>query len=315
MTTTTASTDAPDDTDAEPGFASGGRRRVALLAALVLGLGLIAAPAIFQMFERAPLGGEMIDDFRPYMTDEQLTMFDGFMDDIDAADVETRRAFAPAADPEAVATLHERWPVIEDDMRGMLAVMTDNLGNFAAVDALPDFPLFPWFFVVPGVLVVAAAVAGLRSSARAPLVAVAVLGAGLIAAPAVFQMFERAPKGGEMLDELGPYMTEAKVDDIQGYFVTLGAAEGALRNRVLPGRADLPATSAFVDEWPRIASEMAPMVGVMADNLDNFAAVDALPPFPLFPWFFVIPGTMLAAAGAIALRGDPDRSTTTTEDP
>jgi hypothetical protein len=41
---------------------------------------------------------------------------------------------------------------------------------------------------------------------------------------------------------------------------------------------------------------------VMADNLDNFAAVDALPPFALFPWFFVIPGVLITGFGLWSLR-------------
>jgi len=43
--------------------------------------------------------------------------------------------------------------------------MSDNLGNYAAVDALPPFPLFPWFFVLPGVLVVGCAFASQRPRA------------------------------------------------------------------------------------------------------------------------------------------------------
>jgi hypothetical protein len=49
----------------------------------------------------------------------------------------------------------------------------------------------------------------------------------------------------------------------------------------------------------------------MADNLGNFAAVDALPPFALFPWFFVIPGVLIAGLGIVALRRSRDRSETT----
>ena len=76
---------------------------------------------------------------------------------------------------------------------------------------------------------------------------------------------------------------------------------------VLPAAA-LPATDTtaltrFSADWPRINREMAPFVGVMADNLENFAAVDALPPFALFPWFFVIPGLLAAGLGLLALRG------------
>ena len=49
-------------------------RRLLLVSAAVMGLGLVAAPvAIFQMFSRAPKGGDMIDDFRPYMTTRRST--------------------------------------------------------------------------------------------------------------------------------------------------------------------------------------------------------------------------------------------------
>ena len=55
------------------------RTRGAFVAALVIGLGLIAAPAVFQMFSRAPGGGEMLNDFAPYMTTEVIG---GFADDL-----------------------------------------------------------------------------------------------------------------------------------------------------------------------------------------------------------------------------------------
>lgn len=252
----------------------------------------------------------MIDEFRPYMTETKLDEFSDHLARIGSADGETAAMVAPDASPDALEELHASWPDIEDDMGGMLAVMYDNIGNFEAVDALPPFDLFPWFFVVPGVLVAGLAIRGLRSPGRGPAVAVVILGLGLVAAPVVFQMFGRAPQGGEMLDELGPYMTREEVGQIQGYFVTLGAAEGALRNQVLSdASAPLPATEVFVERWPRIANEMAPMVGVMADNLDNFAAVDALPPFPLFPWFFVVPGALIAGSGVLALRTIPEEET------
>jgi hypothetical protein len=50
---------------------------------------------------------------------------------------------------------------------------------------------------------------------------------------------------------------------------------------------------------------MAPMIGTMADNVGRFAAVDALPPFWLFPWFFVVPGLLVAG---LALAARPSRS-------
>lgn len=44
------------------------------------------------------------------------------------------------------------------------------------------------------------------------------------------------------------------------------------------------------------------MIATMSDNVDNFQAVDALPSFALFPWFFAIPGALVAGLAGVALR-------------
>ena len=90
---------------------------------------------------------------------------------------------------------------------------------------------------------------------------------------------------------------------MQGYFLTLGAAEGQLRTEVVPAtRNTLPAVEQFSRDWPRISNEMAPMIGTMADNVGNFAAVVALPRFWLFPWFFVVPGLLVSTLALAAGR-------------
>lgn len=304
------------------------RRRLFVLAA-VLGLGLVAAPAIFQMFSRAPKGGDMIEEFRPYMTAERVATFQSEIAQIDDA-VNQLQAELPALLEEragltadaasqqfpSVVRLQEAWPGIRADMRDdLLVTMEDMVPNFEAVDALPPFPLFPWFFVGPGALV--AIVAGIgawrerqgRSSRRAAI-GVAALGVAIVLAPAVFQMFSRAPKGADMINAFRPIMTTERVTTVQGYFLTIGAGEGEWRTEVRPllvasgdDLADrLPAVERFTAEWPAISNDFAPMIGAMSDNVDNYEAVDALPPFSLFPWFFVVPGLLIAALGAGAAR-------------
>jgi len=138
------------------------------------------------------------------------------------------------------------------------------------------------------------------------VIAIVVFGLGVVAAPAIFQMFDRAPKGADMIDDFRSLMTDQKLRTIQGYFVTLGAGEGNVRTAALPaievaapaGQNPAPAAERFpaVTRW----SEDWPTIGVMSDNAGNYAAVDALPPFWMFPWFFVIPGLMIAGAGVLA---------------
>lgn len=282
----------------------GRRRRRALVAILVIGVGLAVAPAAFQMFSRAPAGGSMIEDFRPYMSTAEIGEFRDHLTKIGAA------ADEHPTGSSATAAWEEQWPAIDADMGEMLTTMEDDIGEFRGVSALPPFVLFPWFFVIPGLLVAATALAALVAERRGTpwrglRRALIVLGVGIVAAPAIFQMFSRAPGGARMIDDFRSLMTTEKVTSVQQYFLVIGAAEGELRTTVLTepdADAALPATARFVADWPHISNDMAPMIGAMSDNVDNFAAIDALPPFWLFPWFFVMPGVLVAALATL-VRG------------
>lgn len=284
---------------------------------LVLGLALAAAPAAFQMFSRAPEGGRMITDFRPYMHEQKIDEFRGYLDEIDAANTEVSQHLDASPDltaRPALAALSQEWPTINSDMGDMLATMRANIGRFRGISALPPFVLFPWFFVLPGAIT--AGLAGWTLAARRQSKdtvgrhrALVAMGLGIVMAPLIFQMFSRAPGGADMIDEFRPLMTDERVATIQGYFLTLGAAEGELRTALLPtldatdpSGASLPAARTFSTHWPKISEDMAPMIGTMADNIDNFRAVDALPPFWAFPWFFVVPGLAIAALAASGAR-------------
>lgn len=303
-----------------------------LAVAMAIGVGLMAAPLLFQMFSRAPLGGEMIDDFRPYMTQEKVDTFQGHMEEIDAANeelatklpslLEKRAGIAPAELADrypSVTAFGREWPNIKADMGDDMLVMIERmLPNFGAVAALPPFPLFPWFFVLPGAFVAIVAGLALRRDrggrpARSYIRGVGALGIAIVLAPAIFQMFSRAPKGKEMIDEFRPLMTAERVSATQGYFLVIASGEGELRTQVrtlLAGsgmsegewESELPAVARFSSDWPKISNEFAPMIGAMSDNLDNYAAVDALPPFSLFPWFFVVPGLLIAGLAIAADR-------------
>ena len=312
-------------------------RSLPIIGALIVGIGMVIAPFVFQMFSRAPLGGDMIDDFEPYMTVEQVERFRGYLEEIDAANTESieslRVALVDSGAVEesqydtvlvSVVNLNDQWPSIDADMTDLIDRMEANLDNFEAVAALPPFPMFPWFFVIPGVMI--AVVAGIalygrrggRHRGRAALWVLVGLGIAVAAAPVAFQMFDRAPKGAEMIDDFRPMMTRERVQAVQGYFVTLGAAEGQLRANALPllveaggDPADFPAIAQWSADWPTILTDFNPMVATMSDNVDNYEAVDALPSFDLFPWFFVIPGVLVAGLALLALR----RGATTNSEP
>lgn len=300
-------------------------QRAAAITGLVIGLGLASAPAMFQMYDRAPQGGDMIDDFRPYMTQAKIDTFNGYMDtigkavgEVDALRTDMIARHAASADTfdttyASVHTLATQWSAIDADMGDLLTRMDRNLDNYRAVAALPSFDLFPFFFVIPGGMMAIAGFLALwrarTRTARGALWALLVLGIGMVAAPVAFQMFTRAPKGAEMIDDFRPMMTVDRVRNVQGYFVTLGGGESQLRASALPALekfggdpATYPAIAEFSTQWQTIVLDFNPMIATMRDNVDNFAAVDALPSFDLFPWFFLVPGLLVAGTAGVALR-------------
>ena len=307
-----------------------GPRRGFVIAILVIGLGVAAAPAIFQLFTRAPGGGRMIDSFQPIMTQAKVSAFRGYMAEIGRGEAQAAGPVTQVVAQKtgqsvsavnqrygSLATFEKQWPGIDSDMGSMLSTMQKDLPDYQAVKALPPFWMFPWFFVLPGLIIAAVAASVLRRSRRGrptrrSVIALGVLGVALVAAPAVFQMFTRAPRGAQMISDFKPLMTPTKVTTVQGYFLTIGAAEGQLRTQVLPllssgtsgssassaavapsTVASFPAVAQWSRDWPHISDEMAPMIGAMSDNVSNFQGIAALPPFWMFPWFFVLPGLLV----------------------
>jgi hypothetical protein len=304
-----------------------------LVALVVLGIALAAAPVAFQMFTRAPKGAEMLSDFKPFMTAERLDGYQHEIGQIDAAVHEvdgsvTQRIGAKAVTGNDFAQLQAQWPTIHADMTDLLNTVQANRGNYDAVAALPSFTLFPWFFVIPGLLIAGAAgVALARPNARrTATVVLTVLGIALIAAPAVFQMFTRAPKGGDMMSAFKTIETTQKVTTIQGYFSTMAIGQGAIRLEIEPAlqksgltAADIakqyPAITALDRDWVHVLNDMTPMIGAMSDNVDNYQAIKALPPFPLFPYFFVIPGVLVAGLAVAARRSNSSATSVTSAAP
>ncbi|MEY2515552.1 MAG: hypothetical protein QOJ89_2910 [bacterium] len=312
--------------------ARGADRRV-LLALALIGIALAAAPVIFGMFEKGPKGAEMMREFKPFMTDARLSGFQGHIRSIDAGVKESDTAAAAALEGRGraaharferrfpgFAQFREDWTPINADMTDLLDKIQANVGNYEAVKALPSFEIFPWFFVVPGLLVALLALAAVLvpGAWRQLRWAVAAVGIGLVLAPVAFGMFERAPKGGRMMTTFKTIETRHKVETMQGYFGTMAVGQGAIRLEIVPAlrrdglssrqlAARFPDITALDRRWVSILNDMTPMIGAMSDNVDNYQALLSLPPFPLFPWFFVAPGLLIA--GLALAAGRPGRRT------
>jgi hypothetical protein len=145
----------------------GPEHRWAVVVVAAIGVGLVVAPFAFGMFSKAPKGAVMIDEFAPYMTTARLNGYQRELSEINAGVRQTDTSVAAylnaaGADPRGFDAAHPgfasfdaQWPAIDSKMTGLMDQVQDNLGNYQAVAALPSFKLFPWFFVIPGVLIAA----------------------------------------------------------------------------------------------------------------------------------------------------------------
>ena len=153
--------------------------------------------------------------------------------------------------------------------------------------------------------------------ARGALVPFAVLlvGAGMIAFPFATSMFDRAPDGARMISAFRPYMQTARLAAYQADVGELnqGFTQAAAKGpALLAPHATAAAAAArfaagnpqlvqFEQQWPEIDSTLKGLLGTMQSNRANYQAVASLPRFTMLPWFFIVPGSILAALAAVAL--------------
>lgn len=289
----------------------------------VIGAALIVVPLVLGMFLRAAQGQQLLSSVGPYLTAGELTTLRADLATVAQArtDVLALRAdhTEPAGSYPYVDALVREYPAIDTDMTGMIDTMSAQTGNYRKLADLPPFGAFPWLFALAGAVLVPAGVFGSRraeSGRAAPFAVgcVAVVAAGLVAAPFALQLFDRTPAASPLIQNLGPLMTHERVRTVQGYFITLVAGEGELNSRyvkAIPPGAGRAGIDAFDARWQPMTERFAGLIGTMNDNIDNFRGVVALDnstkplgfhAFRWFGWFFLVPGVIVAAVAAVGLR-------------
>jgi hypothetical protein len=300
-------------------------------AVALLGLGLILIPVTTRMFERAPQGAKMITAFKPHMQAATLNAYEldvrqlgeGFRQ----AGARGPALLAPrlgaaqararfAADVPQASQFEQEWPQVERRLTKLLATIRANRSNYEAVAALPSFRSFPWFFVIPGailILLAGAALVAARAWRRLRWIVLAVA-ISLIAAPLAFGMWSRAPRGETLVRAFASVETRSLVTQIQNDFGTITTGEGSLGGELVPALeargldtaridAAMPAVAKLEGDWIGILQNLTPLIGVMSDNVANYQAVAALPAFGLFPWLFLIPGLLVACLVLLGASG------------
>lgn len=294
-------------------------------ALIVVGALLIVAPLVTVMFPRTIQGEAMIDAFRPYAAQVRI---DEYREDLRVlADARAnvlalREQGSQPGQFDRVDQFVRDYPGIDADITGMLAGIDANQENYRKLSSTTPFGTLPWLLALSGVVLIGAGILGLRSvrhGKRGAIwqVAAALVGIGLIAVPIAGGLFQAAPAAQPLLDGFAPILTQEKVRTVQGYFVTLVAADGELDSRYVGAvraahpDADLAGITALQARWQPMTSRFAGLVGVLNDNVGNFDSVVALndstrplgfTAFRGIGWGFLIPGVLVLAASAAGLR-------------
>jgi hypothetical protein len=165
----------------------------------------------------------------------------------------------------------------------------------------------------------AALLAGARGRGSLAPFAVLLVGFGLIVFPLATHMLDRAPKGEQMIKAFKPYMQSDRLTSYESEVKQLdeGFAQGGARgpgllsphaSRAAQSRrfaAATPELIQFEKQWPSASRTLTTLIHTIRFNRTDYQAVAALPRFSLFPWFFIVPGALLAllAAAALAVPG------------
>ena len=312
---------------------SGWQRMAAGVLVVVVGIILIASTFMNNLFEVGPAFEEMIEDFRPMLTNEALETAKADIGGLSAVGDEFQNAVIPGMSAQlgmtaeqfgafmgesfpAVAQGAAALPEIATTFSGLIGTLEAEQGRFASADAIPTESLpattVPWGLLGAGIVAI---VVGLVMFGRLRLgsMLALVLGVALVAVPALLSLPEKAANADQLNENLEPVYTSELVAGAEGALGVIGAMGAELQSDMLPALAQQlemqpDQLNAFIGEqFPAMAGVMANMETTMGrfqgmvtsfdSNLDNY---DTLKPVKFVPiiWTLIIAGIAIVVFGA-----------------
>jgi hypothetical protein len=153
-------------------------RKALWWAVLAIGAALIVAPLAMGMPGKAAAGQRMLNGFQPIMAPAHVQKTADYYNNVFVPLGGVAQQFTAAStNPQMQAQLKPLMPMLEPVIpvfkqvpaglafyKPLVDTMQANVDNYRQVNSLPDFRLFAWFFIVPGILLVLLAGTGLYSA-------------------------------------------------------------------------------------------------------------------------------------------------------
>lgn len=313
-------------------------RRVVSWITLVVAVYVIATPFALSLFSRTRDAQTLSEFYRPYMTDEGIAQLRSDLAVVNDAGAEVydtllpelrRRLGLTKAELDglirdgypSVAALLDRAPTVLEYLNPGLEAVFAQQESFHDAD---DFPvanvpvdLGPWALLALGF-----ALAGLGLWLRfgesvVPIVAVLVIGIGLLIGPAVLGWFHQTDAAEQAASAarapFTPALARTTVDDAHGFDAAITEIREAMfpalgrRLGLSPAEMDellhdeFPATMRFVDGWPDgLEARTVRLASSQVRFMDEFHNADATP-YSALPWIYMVPGAVLVGAAGFGL--------------
>ncbi|NNF55101.1 MAG: hypothetical protein HKN03_11750 [Acidimicrobiales bacterium] len=319
------------------GEASVYRRSAALLVAAV-GVVFLVSTLANNLFTVGPDFEEMIDDFRPALTEESIATAKTDLVMLEGVGAEFEAAIVPAVAPQLGMTEAEFMSFIEanfpDVASGVAALpeivptfngLVDTLDSqrdlFQSADEIPTEALpattVPWGFLVAGIslLVIGALLfkPGWLAVALAGGFGVLVVGVVL-----VLSLIPKAADADELNDNLRPIYTPELVEQAKGALITVEAMGTQMQTEMLPALAqqlgmdqtqlngflgeNFPATAQALGSMPEALGRFGDLTQTFDDNLDNYETIEPVSFFPII-WTLMVGAWIVLGAAVLAWWG------------
>jgi hypothetical protein len=309
-------------------------RKIGGGVAVVIGIALLILTFTNNLFEVGPAFEEMIDDFRPVLTDESLATVQADIDGLAAAGEEFQTAVAPAMgqalgiDPvEFGAMVQENYPDVAAGMAalpeitatftGLIQTLDSQQDLFASADAIPsdDLPAttVPWIIVITGIGAIASGVL-LFMPGRLWPVLTAVFGLVVLVSVFALSLPQKAADADELNENLKPIYTQELIDGATQSLAVVSAMGQEMQTEMLPDLAmqldmspeelnvfmgeNFPATAQAMQTMPDALERFEAFVGVFAANLDNYMTIQPVSFTPII-WWIVVAGALLVLIGGV----------------
>jgi len=315
-------------------------RRVVAATAIILGAGMIVAPAALSLFSRASAAEHLTDDIRPAMTDTALARTRAEFDSGRAALTDFAdhgiprlatdlgqtpaqfRASIDARFPD-VATGVQQLPAITATVDGAITLFDENRARFHSADAIPTsglpYTVGPWMLIGFGILLVLLGLAvALRRGGRRTMAALALLGLFLAVMPVAVRFPQKASDGRQLVAALRTTLSRPTADQLRVWQTTVDKMTSQLQSGLLPAvagqlhlspqgmddylRRNVPALAAGLPALRATVTHMGTLVATVERNVPTYDKTRRIP-FRALAWLFVIPGALVCVTAAVGLLG------------